>query len=242
MTKMIDFKKILADLQVEATKVADAVDLEARVEQGKQAAEELTSEVKEALATDPAARMAAAGAGGLLLAGLLGTRGGRRLVGGIAKTGAVAALGALAYRTWQGRTEATDGEEAAAQAAGYVGKDTQDPKFSEAIVRVMIAAAYADGVLDDKERAVLAKEAQRIGANPEEQALLADPTSDEALYDQIVYSALSPNHAAQLYAAASVVAGVKNDSERDFLAKLADRLGVDHRHAKAMDAIGQENA
>lgn len=241
---MIDFEKILADLQAEAAKVAEAVELERRMEQGKEIAgeamergSEIAGDMRERLDNDPKARLAAAGAGGLLLAGLLGTEGGRNILGGVAKTGAVAALGALAYRTWQGRKEAIDGEEVDARAAGYVGQDTQDKQFSEAIVRVMIAAAHADGVLDEVERTALIAEMDRMGASEEERALLTQPSSDEDLYDKIVYSALSPNHAAQLYAAASVVAGVKNDKERAFLKKLADRLGVDHRHAAAMDGV-----
>lgn len=228
---MIDFQKILTDLQSEAAKVAEAVELDERLEQGK----ELAGKAKEKLETDPKARLAAAGAGGLLLAGLLGTRGGRKLVGGVAKTGAIAALGALAYRTWQGRQQPTDGEEADAQAVGYFIEDSKDPAFSEAVVRVMIAAAHADGVLDEVERTALATEMDRLGATAEERALLTQPMSEEELFEKIVYSALSPNHAAQLYAAASVVAGVKDEKERAFLKRLADRLGVDHRHAAAMD-------
>jgi len=122
-----------------------------------------------------------------------------------------------------------------AQAAGYIAADTQSSEFSEAIVRVMIASAHADGVLDEVERTAINAELERMGASAEERALLAEGVSDEELYDKISYAALSPNHAAQLYAAASVVAGVKDDKERAFLEKLADRLGVDHRHAAAMD-------
>jgi uncharacterized membrane protein YebE (DUF533 family) len=239
---MIDFEKILADLQTEAAKVAEAVELEKHLEQGKDIAndameqgKDVVANVRERLDADPKARLAAAGAGGLLLAGLLGTRGGRNILGGVAKTGAVAALGALAYRTWQGRREASEGEEVAAHAAGYVLEADSDPNFSEAIVRVMIAAAYADGILDEVERTAINAELDRMGASAEERALLATGVSDESLYEAIVYSARSPNHAAQLYAAASVVAGVNNDKERMFLAKLADRLGVDHRHAAAMN-------
>ena len=240
---MIDFQTILASLQAEASKVAEqvaeAVELDRRVAEGTAAAEELAVDVKQRLETDPAARLAAAGAGGLLLAGLLGTSGGRKIIGGVAKTGIVAALGALAYRTWQGRKDESPGEEVAARAAGYVGEDNQDAQFSEAIVRVMIAAAYADGVLDEEERRTLTTKLAALDASPEERALLVAPQSNEALYERIVYSALSPNHAAQLYAAASVVAGVRNDAERSFLRELAERLGVDHRHAKAMDEIAQ---
>ncbi|MEO1406470.1 MAG: DUF533 domain-containing protein, partial [Pseudomonadota bacterium] len=158
---MFDFEKVLADLQEEAAKVADAVELERRIDEGKAKAED----IKERLETDPQARMAAAGAGGLLLAGLLGTQGGRRLIGGVAKTGAVAALGALAYRTWQGRQEPTEGEAADAVAAGYVGSDGASPEFSKAIVQVMVAAAHADGVLDEAERMAVDAELTKIGVD-----------------------------------------------------------------------------
>lgn len=241
---MLDFEKILADLQAEAAKVADAVELEKRLEQGKEIAgsameqgKDMAEDVRARLETDPKARLAAAGAGGLLLAGLLGTKGGRNILGGVAKTGAVAALGALAYRTWQGRKEPTEGEDAEARAAGYVSAETQTPEFSEAIVRVMIAAAHADGILDEVERSAIDAELERMNASPEERKLLAAGVSDEELYDKIVYAALSPNHAVQLYAAASVVAGVKDDKERAFLKKLARRLGVDDRHANAIDGV-----
>ena len=230
---MINFEKILADLQEEAAKVAEAVELEKRVEQGKEAAEN----VRERLEADPKARLAAAGAGGLLLAGLLGTKGGRNMVGGIAKTGAVAALGALAYRAWQGRQDAAESDVADAAAAGYVGPDNTDPQFSEAIVQVMVAAAHSDGVLDEAERLAIDAELERAGASPEERALLTEKLSDDELLNRITERAVSPNHAAQLYAAASVVAGVRDPQERAFLKKLADRLGVDRRHADAMDGV-----
>ncbi|MEO1475028.1 MAG: DUF533 domain-containing protein [Pseudomonadota bacterium] len=228
---MFNFEKVLADLQEEAAKVAEAVELERRVEQGKAKADDL----KERLETDPQARMVAAGAGGLLLAGLLGTNGGRKLIGGVAKTGAVAALGALAYRTWQGRQEPTETEAAEAMAAGYVGEATASPEFSEAIVRIMVAAAQADGVIDEAERMAIDTELQKLGTDADERAMLTKPVSEEELFDAVVPQALSPNHAAQLYAAASVVAGVRAPGERAFLKRLADRLGVDHRHAAAMD-------
>lgn len=234
MTTMIDFEKMLADLQTEARKVAEAVELERRVDEGKAAA----GAVRERLETDPKARMAAAGAGGLLLAGLLGTKGGRNLIGGVAKTGAVAALGALAYRAWQSReTAAPDDDVDAAVKAGYVGIDNGGPAFAEAIVRVMVATAHADGVLDEAERAAIEAEMRTLGADDETRMLLTQTVSEAALYEAILPHVLSPNHAAQLYAAASIVAGAREDGERGFLSRLANRLGVDPRHAAAMEQM-----
>lgn len=230
---MLDFEKILSDLKVEAEKVAEAVELERRVEEGKEAA----GKVRERLETDPQARLAAAGVGGLLLAGLLGTKGGRNIIGGVAKTGAVGALGALAYRTWQGRQYQTPGEEAEAKAAGYLDDASASPDFSEAIVRVMVAAAHADGVLDEAERLAIDAEMEKMGVAEADRAVFTKPMGEDDLFEKIVPAALSPNHAAQLYAAASVVAGTRDAGERGFLERLAERLGVDHRHAAAMDGV-----
>ncbi|MEE9380935.1 MAG: DUF533 domain-containing protein, partial [Hyphomonadaceae bacterium] len=58
-------------------------------------------------------------------------------------------------------------------------------------------------------------------------------SEDEAL-DQIAAGAFSPNHAAQLYAAAVVATGTPSDAEDAFLTRLAARLGIEASHAKAL--------
>lgn len=230
---MIDFEKMLADLKAEAAKVAEQVDLDAKIEKGKEAA----SDVRERLETDPKARMAAAGAGGLLLAGLLGTRGGRGLVGGVAKTGAVAALGALAYRAWQNRegAGASASAPADADAAGYITDDAASPEFAEALIRVMVAAAHADGELDAAEQAAIADALTGAGVSEDARAMLLAGGSEVDAFDAAVLAAQSPNHAAQIYAAASAVAGGGEASERDFLKRLADRLGLSQKYAASID-------
>lgn len=229
---MIDFEKMLADLKAEAAKVAEQVELEAKLEKGKDVADD----VRERLETDPKARMAAAGAGGLLLAGLLGTRGGRSLVGGVAKTGAVAALGALAYHAWQTREGAADKAEGAnAKAAGYITDDMAGPQFAEALIRVMVAAAQADGHLDAAEQAAIADALTGAGVSDEARAVLLAGGSEVDAIDAAVLAAQSPNHSAQIYAAASAVAGGGEASERDFLNRLAERLGLSEQYAASID-------
>jgi len=230
---MIDFEKMLADLKEEAAKVAEQVDLDAKIEQGKEAA----GDVRERLETDPKARMAAAGAGGLLLAGLLGTRGGRSLVGGVAKTGAVAALGALAYHAWQTRNGADVDAPAAAQvdAAGYITDEAASPQFAEALIRVMVAAAHADGELDAAEQSVIAEALKGAGVSEEARTMLLEGGHEVDAFDAAVLAAHSPNHAAQIYAAASAVAGGNDASERAFLNRLADRLGLSAQYAASID-------
>lgn len=230
---MIDFEKMLADLKAEAVKVAEQVDLDAKLEQGKQAAED----VRDRLDTDPKARMAAMGAGGLLLAGLLGTGGGRKLVGGVAKTGAVAALGALAYHAWQTRngTDSRAPDAADVDAAGYITDEMASPQFAEALIRVMVAAAHADGDLDVAEQAAIADALTGAGVSDEARALLLAGGTEVDAFDAAVLAAQSPNHSAQIYAAASAVASGGDASERAFLQRLALRLGLSSEYAASID-------
>jgi len=234
---MIDFEKMLADLKDEAAKVAEQIDLDAKLEQGK----DVVGDLQDRLETDPKARMAAAGAGGLLLAGLLGTRGGRGLVGGVAKTGAVAALGALAYHAWQTRNGAgaDTSEEADVGAAGYITDGRGNPEFAEALIRVMVAAAHADGEFDASEQAAVADALSGAGVSEEASTLLLSGGSEVDAFDAAVLAAQSPNHAAQIYAAASVVAGGDDPKERAFLKRLAERLGLSEQYAGSIDGLAQ---
>ena len=147
----MDFKSLLEDLRQQASKTAEELELEKRMEQGK----ELGADVIEKIKTDRNAQIKAGG-GAILLAALLGTRGGRKIVGTTAKVGVVAGLGALAYRAWQQKNgQAVEGD-AAVEAAGYITDQRLDEPFAEALVRTMVAAAWADGALDQAEHAAIA--------------------------------------------------------------------------------------
>lgn len=228
---MIDTTKILEDLKRQARDVMADLDVDARVDDAKTAA----GEVRERLRTEPQARNVAAGAGGLLLLGLLGSKGGRKLMGSVAKTGAAAAIGALAYRTWSERRGA--GANAAADDApprDFMIEAEADPGFSRAIVRTMIAAAYADGAISAEEEKTVAEAIDAHGLGAEARALLLPAENEAALFDEISAAATTPNRAVQLYAAA-VVAGDDDDHRGDaFLERLRVRLGVDQAYAEAM--------
>lgn len=91
---MIDARRILEDLARQASDLAKDPNIQARMDDAKGAA----AKVRERLETDPKARTIAAGAGGLLLLGMLGSKGGRKFVGNVARTGIVAGLGASPTR------------------------------------------------------------------------------------------------------------------------------------------------
>jgi uncharacterized membrane protein YebE (DUF533 family) len=232
---MIDAGKVLADLQHQAERAAREIGDSAALDKAKKAAGDL----RERLKTDPQAQMVAAGAGGLLLLGLLGSKGGRRLMGDIAQTGAVAALGALAYKTWMERhgkkvdpkTLVKD-----AQASGFPIDPASDPDFALGVVRAMLAAAYADGVLDAHEQRTIDAAAAKADLSPEDRRILRNEIPEEETLRLIASTAKTPHHAAELYAAAVVSAGDLNDRESAFLTRLADRLGLKADEAQAIRA------
>ena len=225
----MDFRKLLDDLTEKAAKAAEDLQLEERMEQGK----EYGAEVIEKIKTDRNAQIKAGG-GALLLAMLLGTRGGRKLVGTTAKVGAVAGLGALAYRAWLKNNGQEVSDAASAEAAGFVADDTVDEAFAEALIRTMVTAAWADGALDQAEHAVIADALEKAGGDAEIRKLLLNELSEDENLKIISRAARSPNHAAQLYAAAAVVTGDANRAEAGFLDRLALVLGIESGHARAI--------
>lgn len=230
----MDFEQIFKDLKASAKRAAEDIDLEKRIEQGK----DLSSEAIERIKTDRNAQIGAIGAGGLLAAALLGTRGGRRFIGGTAKIGAVAGLGALAYHAWrthQGEeSDAGDAEEI--ESAGYVIDSKMDRAFAEALVRTMVAAAWADGALNEGEREVIEQALKESGSDAEARAMLTGQLPEIETLDFAASAARSPNHAAQIYAAACLVTGDPNRAEEGFLTRLAQKLGIDQAHARAIQA------
>ena len=226
----MDFQQILLDLQKQAKQAAKEYDLEGKVKKGK----DLGEAALERLKTDRNTQVAAAGAGALIAAMMLGTKGGRRFIGGTVKTGAVAGLGALAYHAWmksQGRKPDADVKPAQ---LGFVTAKTAEPEFAEALVRTIVAAAWADGVLDEAEKVVIEGAPKEAGLGKGDRAILANDRPEAETLAKIAAGALSPNHAAQLYTAACIVTGDTTSDEAAFLTRLAGKLGIADAHAEAI--------
>lgn len=230
---MFDARKILADLQQQAELAARDIGDSGAIDKAKKAAGDL----RERLKTDPQARAIAAGAGGLLLLGMLGSKGGRGMIGDIAKTGAVAALGALAYKTFMERQGRKVDEKSLlrdAQASGFPIDPSSDPDFALAIVRTMLAAAYADGVIDAHEQRIIDGASSKAAITDDERRMLTNEIPEAETLKLIAAAAKTPHHAAELYAAAVISAGELNDRESVFLDKLADRLGLSPDETSAL--------
>lgn len=175
-------------------------------------------------------KYAAGGALGLLL----GTRRGRSMGGSLIKYGGVAALGALAYKMYQ-EHQAQQGRPATA-APGTPGAPAptfealpapQQEQHSRAMLKAMIAAAKADGHMDERERGLVQGELTRLQADGETrrwvEAELARPI-DPA---EVASAAQGPEMAAEMYLASLLVVDDRSTMERAYLDALARELRLD---------------
>lgn len=173
-------------------------------------------------------------AGGLAL--LLGTGSGRRLTGTALKLGSLAAIGGLAYKSYQNW-------------AGKQGSDTDTPATpvheltgSEAaarqalLLRAMIAAAKADGHIDNAEQAKIRAQIENIGLSQTErdflQAEIAHPLEAQALAAEVNDKEI----AAEVYLVSRIVIDMNNEAERDYLAELAKHLGLDSEEISSLES------
>lgn len=180
------------------------------------------------------------------VAGLMLNKAGRTVSGSAAKLGGAALVGGLAYKAMQEWQKGSAPEQtqaslpAPAPSGTAFAADSQSNDEATALVQAMIAAAAADGQVDDAERA---KITGALGAAlPKEavdflDAAFANPLTPEQLADL----ATGPEHAAQIYEAARIAIDPDTPAEQRFLSGLQQALGLDaglvaHLDAAAMTA------
>ncbi len=100
---------------------------------------------------------------------------------------------------------------------------------SEAVIliRAMIAAANADGIIDQAERNNILKWLQDVDLSPEEHAFVVQELLSPADLETIVSNINRPELARQIYTVSLMAIEVDTEKERRYMNKLASRLGLD---------------
>jgi uncharacterized membrane protein YebE (DUF533 family) len=88
----------------------------------------------------------------------------------------------------------------------------------------MIAAAKADGHVDESESARILGHMDQARLQGDEKSFLVSELAKPLNIDDVVREAKTPELAAQIYTASAIMIADESDAERDYLAKLADRL------------------
>ncbi|GAB5460484.1 tellurite resistance TerB family protein [Hoeflea alexandrii] len=184
---------------------------------------------------------------GAIVAVLLGTGTGRAIGGSALKLGGMAAIAGLGYQAWKHyQAGKTPVEGAAAQQPEMLAPPADsdfsaeparvDSDFALSLIRIMIAAARADGHVDDAERARIHDKLALSGLGQDAIAFLDDELSKPVDMDGIVASASTEVQKIEMFTAARLAIDPDTRAERGFLDLLAGRLGladplVDHIEA-----------
>jgi uncharacterized membrane protein YebE (DUF533 family) len=179
---------------------------------------------------------AGGGGGGAGLGGLLGgLLGGGSPVGGAAQSrsaggtnyAALASLGMMAfqaYQAWQ-RSQASTPQEAPRTVDLLAGPEAEE--HSHAILRALIAAAKADGRIDDAEKQMISAEIGRHTDDPQLQQWLDDEVAKPLDAKEVAQSATGPGMASEMYLASVMLVDDQQDAERNYLDELAAALQID---------------
>ncbi|UCP11886.1 tellurite resistance TerB family protein [Pseudomonas sp. MM213] len=172
-----------------------------------------------------------AGLGGLL-GGLLGGGSGmggatQTRSGGGTNYAALASLGMMAfqaYQAWQS-SQAAAPQQAPRTVDLLSGPEVED--HSHAVLRALIAAAKADGRIDDAEKQMISTEIGRHTDDPELQQWLDDEVARPLDPADVAQSATDPAIAAEMYLASVMLVDDQQDAERSYLDELAAALQID---------------
>lgn len=157
---------------------------------------------------------------------LLGSRSGRKL----ATWGGAAALGTLAWRAWQERQAQAGAPPAQASIEPRTIDRLPAPEVethSRAILVALVAAAKADGHIDERERGLIHDEIGRLSNDAELQAFMDAELARPLDAATVAAAATSPELACEMYLASLLLADQQHASERAYLDALAVELKID---------------
>jgi uncharacterized membrane protein YebE (DUF533 family) len=206
-----------------------------------QSPEDMMAQLKDLIAKHQmGAGVAAAGVG----AAVLGTKAGRSLAGSAMKVGALALIGGLAYKAYenysQGRPPLSSGPAALVDqpAPAGTGFEPQAITNDSALlyIRAMIAAAAADGRIDEAEQQKILGGLKQAGVEQGAHDFLMQEINNPASVDELAAACKTGEEAVQVFTAARIAIDLDNQAENDFLVSLATKLGIDGKLAQHIDA------
>lgn len=140
---------------------------------------------------------------------------------------ALASLGMMAfqaYQTWQ-RQQVAKPQQAFQTVDQLAGPEAE--AHSHAVLRALIAAAKADGRIDEKEQQMISTELGRYTDDPQLQQWLDAEVAKPLNAADFAEFAKAPAVAAEVYLASVMLVDDQQDAERNYLDELAGQLGLD---------------
>ncbi len=202
----------------------------------------------------------AGGLAGSALVGAISGKKGKKMAKGALKVGALAAVGGLAYKAYQGYRQ--NQAPAAVPANGQAGtapaaidpswQNIPEKRFEDVarnpessgsmlLLRAMIAAAASDGHMDSEEQDRVFWEAGKLDLTSQEKAKLFDELRNPLSLHEIVAKVHNPETAVEVYAASLVAIDEHRPEGQNYLRTMAMALElpadlVDSVHAQVAAA------
>ncbi len=216
--------------------------------QAKNQFNQQTGQTKQAGMSDMTKGAIGGAVGGSLLTMLVGSKKGRKMGKKAAQLGGTAALGALAYKVfndWQANSAANSqlnqANSQGAQSAQAVSsqptqmssvtaqqiampEQTQD--HAMLVLKAMIAAAKADGHVDNEERQRIHQAIVSLGATAEVSQFVDNELNKPLNPADVAQGVTCPEQAAELYLASVAMVDEQNFMEKAYLKELASQLGL----------------
>ncbi len=162
---------------------------------------------------------------GALAGALLG--GGGRSVKGALGGGVMAMLGAMAFSALKGAGSAPEEVPVGLKVPENAQQEEELEQGAELILKAMINAAKADGKIDSTEVQRILGKLEDAGTDSESRDFVINEMNKPMDLDGIVAAAKGQSHlAAQIYAASLLAIKVDTPSEREYMQRLADDLGL----------------
>ncbi len=179
--------------------------------------------------------------GGGALGLLLGSKRGRKLGGKALKYGAVAGVGALAWKAYQNYQDSARQGAPVQGAAAQQGQpleqlqgQAQERRGLE-ILQAMIMAARADGHVDGSERTLLTQEIEKLGPDDELHAWIQQQFEAPLDATALARAADSPQARREMYLVSAAIIDKQNAMERAWLDQLASALELEPSMAMELD-------
>ena len=175
-------------------------------------------------------------AAGSAITMLLSSKKGRKLGGKVLAVGGTIGLGAIAYKAYQSWQKDKEGRNVApVKTESYFLTHTVADDDT-VILQAMIAAAKADGHIDNEEKAKIQEAVQALGADSELEGFVQSELNKPLDPADIARVAKTPEVRAQVYLASLLVADEQNFMEKAYLQELARQLDLEPLLVKELEA------
>ncbi|RDZ29331.1 tellurite resistance TerB family protein [Lysobacter silvisoli] len=158
---------------------------------------------------------------------LLGNKKFRKMGGKLALYGGVAAVGVLAYKAYGDYRRQQDGSNAPEPQTVDRLPPPQAELHNQAILKALVAAAKADGHIDEREREVIEGEFVRIDNDAGLRQWLHTELEKPLDPAEVARAATTPEMASEMYLASLLAADEQSFMERAYLDELARQLKID---------------